>query len=129
MIPGNPFKGVNEAVPAVAIALACLVGITVILMDKIPFLAVLLLPVVMYTAGFLVVRLLAPGAVKKRILAYLSNNGGQADLNDLLTYLVPNANTDPQRAEPSVRVVASMVQDLERKGRVRVNDNRVFKVR
>ncbi|MBU2488802.1 MAG: hypothetical protein KKA60_05375 [Proteobacteria bacterium] len=121
-------KDRNQAVPLVLATLACLVVLTVVFLEKVPLLGVILLPLDMYVGAFLVVRLLAPRAVKKRILYYLAHNGGQADLNLLLEYLVPNANTEPEAAEPNVRVVASILKDLENEGRVRVADNRVFKV-
>ncbi|MBW1990046.1 MAG: hypothetical protein JRI97_10935 [Deltaproteobacteria bacterium] len=118
----------NRAVPAVVAVLALMLLLTWLLLQRATLLGVLLLPLDVYLAGFLLIRLVAPLVVRKKLMDHLARSGGREDFNRLLESLVPSANTEPEQAEASVAVVVSILREMEEKGLIRVQDNIVYKV-
>ena len=120
-------KPLREALVYHFIAVALVISINVFIAGLNSFVGVLILPISVYSAAMLAVRLMAPTYIKRQILTFLDLRQGEAPFDEVMDWLA--ASPDPIKEQDNARAITRLLTQLEEAGIIRIQSGTVRRIR
>jgi len=120
-------KPLREALVYHVIAVTLIISINVFIARMNSFVGVLILPISVYAAAMLAVRVMAPTYIKRRILTFLDLRQGQAPFDDVMDWLA--ASPDPMKEQDNARAITRLLAQLEEAGVISIQAGTVRRIR
>lgn len=108
-----------------ALAMVLIVAINVVALRLNQLVGVILIPFSVFSVFVFFVRLAAPAYLKRRVVRFLNNNGGKAEISQVITLLALSKR--PGQTQANERTAQAVIRRLENEGVIRLEGDMVLK--